>query len=199
MTFKCLRCGHFDNQKNNIIKHLQRKKECETKHSSISRIDCIKVIKKDDYKFGMMLYEKEIHNLKQIDFLQEIQLENNKLKETIKNMKDEINQLKMSQIPVQGEQSECIYLLLEREFIDKPLKVAKIGRSICFKNRMNQYPKGSPLLCVNKCNDSVKAEKDLLTIFNCMFKQRSDIGDEYFEGETSQMIKQINGYFYNNT
>jgi hypothetical protein len=97
------------------------------------------------------------------------------------------------------EQTECIYLLLEREFIHNPLKVAKIGRSVCFKNRMNNYPKGSKLLCVNKCNDSVKAEKDLIMIFNCMFKHREDIGDEYFEGETSYMIKQINGYFYINT
>ena len=32
-----------------------------------------------------------------------------------------------------------------------------------------------------------------------MFKHREDVGDEYFEGGTSQMIKQINGYFYNNT
>jgi hypothetical protein len=63
---------------------------------------------------------------------------------------------------------------------------------------MKQYPKGSKLLCVNKCNDSVKAETDLLILFNMMFKHREDIGDEYFEGETSQMIKQINGYFYNN-
>jgi hypothetical protein len=198
MNYKCLRCGYTDVQKYNVRKHLHRKKICEPKVANINIDDCLEFIKKKDYKLGMILYEKEIQKLKQVNVLQEIQLENNKLKETIKNQHDEINQLKMSQIPVQKEQSECIYLLLEREFIDKPLKVAKLGRSICFKNRMNQYPKGSPLLCVNKCNDSVKAEKDLLTIFNCMFKQRSDIGDEYFEGETSQMIKQINGYFYNN-
>ena len=137
--------------------------------------------------------------LKQINVLQEIELENNKLKETIENMQFEINQLKLSQIPVSEEQNECIYLLLEREFLHNPLKVIKIGRSACFKNRMRDYPKGSKLLCVNKCNNSVKAEKDLLILFKMMFKHRSDIGDEYFEGVTSNMIKHINGYFYNNS
>jgi hypothetical protein len=37
-------------------------------------------------------------------------------------MKDEINQLKLNQIHVTEEQSECIYLLLEREFVNNPLK-----------------------------------------------------------------------------
>jgi hypothetical protein len=128
-----------------------------------------------------------------------MELKMKNMEETIEKLKEENNELKLNQIHVTEEQSECIYLLLEREFIHNPLKIAKIGRSVCFKNRMKQYPKGSKLLCVNKCNDSVKAETDLLILFNMMFKHRSDVGDEYFEGETSQMIKQINGYFYNNT
>jgi hypothetical protein len=123
-----------------------------------------------------------------------MELKMKNMEETIEKLKEENNELKLNQIRVTEEQSECIYLLLEREFIHNPLKIAKIGRSVCFKNRM----KRSKLLCVNKCNDSVKAEEDLLILFNIIFKHRSDVGDEYFEGETSQMIKQINGYFYNN-
>jgi hypothetical protein len=112
----------------------------------------------------------EIKKLRQINVLQEKDIENIKLKEIIKNQQEEIDILKLGHNHVKEEQSECIYLLLEREFIDKPLKVAKIGRSKCFKNRMRNYPKGSKLLCVNKCNDSVKAEQDLLVLFNMMFK-----------------------------
>jgi hypothetical protein len=110
-----------------------------------------------------------------------MELKMKNMEETIEKLKEENNELKLNQIRVTEEQSECI-------------KIAKIGRSVCFKNRM----KRSKLLCVNKCNDSVKAEEDLLILFNIIFKHRSDVGDEYFEGETSQMIKQINGYFYNN-
>jgi hypothetical protein len=196
--FSCPRCGYKDIYKGNVKKHLYRKKQCDPVIAYISTESCLNILINNDYKLKSTIYEKEIVKLRQINVLQEKDLEINKFKETIKNQQDEINQLKLSQVPVIEEQTECIYLLLEREFIDKPLKVAKLGRSVCFKNRMRNYPKGSPLLCVNKCNNSVKAEKDLLTIFNCMFKHREDIGDEYFEGETSHMIKQINGYFYNN-
>jgi hypothetical protein len=182
-----------------VLRHLERKKECKSILSCVSREACIEIIKTNDYKLGVKLLLEDIEKLRQINVLQEKDIEINKFKEIIVSMKEEINKLKMSQNPVIEEQTECIYLLLEREFIHNPLKVAKIGRSVCFKNRMNNYPKGSTILCVNKCNDSVKAEKDLIMIFNCMFKHREDIGDEYFEGETSHMIKQINGYFYINT
>jgi hypothetical protein len=197
--FKCPRCGFSENQKSSVLRHLQKKKECETKNSSTSRNDCITIVKNGDYKLFSELLLEEIQKLKQINVLQEMELKMKNMEETIEKLKEENNELKLNQIHVTEEQSECIYLLLEREFIHNPLKIAKIGRSVCFKNRMKQYPKGSKLLCVNKCNDSVKAETDLLILFNMMFKHRSDVGDEYFEGETSQMIKQINGYFYNNT
>jgi hypothetical protein len=196
--FKCPRCGFSENRKDSVLRHLQKKKECETKNSSTSRNDCITIVKNCDYKLFSELLLEEIQKLKQINVLQEMELKMKNMEETIEKLKEENNELKLNQIHVTEEQSECIYLLLEREFIHNPLKIAKIGRSVCFKNRMKQYPKGSKLLCVNKCNDSVKAETDLLILFNMMFKHREDIGDEYFEGETSQMIKQINGYFYNN-
>jgi hypothetical protein len=199
MLFKCMRCGFSDKRKSCVLRHLERKKECKSILSCVSREACIEIIKTNDYKLGVKLLLEDIEKLRQINVLQEKDIEINKFKEIIVSMKEEINKLKMSQNPVIEEQTECIYLLLEREFIHNPLKVAKIGRSVCFKNRMNNYPKGSTILCVNKCNDSVKAEKDLIMIFNCMFKHREDIGDEYFEGETSHMIKQINGYFYINT
>jgi hypothetical protein len=199
MKYKCLRCGYSSDKKCDVKKHLERKKLCKSNYTDSTIQDCMRVLIREDYSHGFDIFMKEIDKLRQINVLQEKDLEINKFKEIIVSMKEEINKLKMTQIPISEEQNECIYLLLEREFIHNPLKVAKIGRSSCFKNRMNSYPKNSKILCVNKCIDSVKAEKDLLTIFNCMFKHREDVGDEYFEGETSQMIKQINGYFYNNT
>jgi hypothetical protein len=49
----------------------------------------MKVLMGNDKDLCIELYEKEIHKLKQVNVLQEIQLENNKLKETIKNKKYE--------------------------------------------------------------------------------------------------------------
>jgi hypothetical protein len=199
MVHTCLRCGYEDKQFFNVKRHINRKKLCDPIFSDTDREECILFLKSDNKNYGVYILMKEIKKLRQINVLQEKDLEINKFKETIVSMQDEIDKLKMTQLPVISEQKECIYLLIEREFIDKPLKVVKLGRSKCFKNRMRNYPKNSTLLCVNKCNDSVKAEQDLLVLFNMMFKQCSGIGNEYFEGETSQMIKQVNGYFYNNT
>jgi hypothetical protein len=152
-----------------------------------------KIIIEQKCKIDELIYE-----LKQINVLQDTELKNKKLEEIIINQQDEISLLKITQVPtITDEYDECVYLLLEREFINSPFKIAKIGRSKCFRNRMGKYPKNSKLLCVNKCNNSVKAETDLLYIFNNMFKHRKDIGYEYFEGDVNIMIKQINGYFYN--
>jgi hypothetical protein len=195
--FYCIRCEKIFHTKGTLKNHLKKKTLCSDNILDISQTKCLEVL--ENRQEENKLFREEIKKLRQINVLQEKDIENIKLKEIIKNQQEEIDILKLGHNHVKEEQSECIYLLLEREFIDKPLKVAKIGRSKCFKNRMRNYPKGSKLLCVNKCNDSVKAEQDLLVLFNMMFKQCSGIGNEYFEGETSQMIKQINGYFYNNT
>ena len=114
--------------------------------------------------------------------------------------------MKLTQNPSEEIHDECIYLILEREFVSNPIKVAKIGKSKCFRNRMGEtrsraheriYPKGSKILYTSRCDNSSKSEIDLLVLFNIMFKQRKDIGLEYFEGNPNQMINQIRCYFYN--
>jgi hypothetical protein len=170
VCYKCLRCGISFPRKSTMKNHFNKKNRCDPVFLDICVDECHKIIDlKDIYKEKDLLMD-EIKKLRQINVLQEKDIENIKLKEIIKNQQEEIDILKLGHNHVKEEQSECIYLLLEREFIDKPLKVAKIGRSKCFKNRMRNYPKGSKLLCVNKCNDSVKAEQDLLVLFNMMFK-----------------------------
>jgi hypothetical protein len=91
-----------------------------------------------------------------------------------------------------------IYLLQEREFIKTNENIYKIGMTKQKNSeRFNQYPKGSILLFQMACNDCVYLEKQLLTIFKDTFIQRKDIGNEYFEGNCTQMNKIICYAIYN--
>lgn len=83
-----------------------------------------------------------------------------------------------------------IYLLIEREFINSGENVYKIGRTTQQNDaRFRQYPKGSVLLFQSICSECCSIEKKILTIFCKEFKQRKDIGIEYFEGSSVVMLK----------
>jgi len=85
-----------------------------------------------------------------------------------------------------------IYLLKEREFINSGEEVYKIGKTTqendkCFKN----YPKNSILLFQSICSDCCSIEKIIKDKFCVEFKQRKDIGNQYFEGNFMLMIKSL--------
>lgn len=85
--------------------------------------------------------------------------------------------------------TQYIYLLQEREFIKTKEDVYKVGMTKKENyERFNQYPKGSVLLFQMICNNCKHMEKMVLTKFKETFKQRKDIGNEYFEGEYKKMI-----------
>lgn len=85
-----------------------------------------------------------------------------------------------------------IYLLQEREFIKTDEEIYKMGKTKQENDkRFKQYPKGSKLLLQKICDDCDGKEKTLLAIFKNKFKQRKDIGTEYFEGNYKAMIVEI--------
>ena len=88
--------------------------------------------------------------------------------------------------------SQYIYLLQEREFIKTKENVYKVGMTKKENNkRFNQYPKGSVLLFQIICNNCKNMEKIILKKFKETFKQKKDIGNEYFEGDSKVMINMI--------
>ena len=96
--------------------------------------------------------------------------------------------------------SNTIYLLQTREFIQLNQPVYKIGRTNQpLEKRFKQYPKGSKLLHNNTCYNSVNTETILLRYFKEQFKHRRDIGKEYFEGDPTKMIEIIDYFCKNNT
>jgi hypothetical protein len=81
-----------------------------------------------------------------------------------------------------------IYIIREREFLKTKENIYKIGKT-CNKEvkRLQSYPKGSRLICTFFVQDCHTVERDLISKFKIEFKQRKDIGTEYFEGDISKM------------
>ena len=88
--------------------------------------------------------------------------------------------------------SEYVYVIREREFIKTSEPVYKIGRTKQNTNnsirRFDEYPKGSEPIFLMKVESSVKSEADMLKELKKDFKQRTDYGKEYFEGDVDKII-----------
>jgi len=85
---------------------------------------------------------------------------------------------------------EYIYILREREFIRLRESIYKVGRTKQKpEDRFSGYPKGSEILLYINVDDSVGAEKLILTQFKKEFKQKKEYGTEYFEGSLQEMMK----------
>ena len=92
---------------------------------------------------------------------------------------------------------EGIYLLHTRELYNLYEYIYKLGRSKDLDNRVKQYPKGSKIIFMIKCNNSIFCEKKLIEIFKKKFIQKLDYGTEYFEGNYLIMIKEICNFIEN--
>jgi hypothetical protein len=90
------------------------------------------------------------------------------------------------------EDSQYVYLLQTREFINSNLPVYKIGKTKQTNNlRFNSYPKGSKLFVQLCCKDCDECERLIINLFDKKYKKRSDFGNEYYEGEKIKMILDI--------
>lgn len=83
--------------------------------------------------------------------------------------------------------AEYVYLLIEREFIHKNEPVYKIGQTKNLKTRIRAYPKNSKLVLSFIVNNCKVVERSIMKVFKEKFKQRLDIGTEYFEGHLEEI------------
>jgi hypothetical protein len=84
--------------------------------------------------------------------------------------------------------ANCIYLTYLREFINSEELVFKLGKTTQpISKRMAGYPKGSTPIFYVLCGNCHIAEKELLKIFKKNYKQRTEYGREYFEGDPNSM------------
>ncbi len=89
--------------------------------------------------------------------------------------------------------SNYIYLIYLREFINSKENVYKIGKTTQINNnRFSSYPKGSKVLFQMTCSNCHNLEKEIIKLFKQKYTHRKkDYGDEYFEGNSEEMIKDI--------
>lgn len=92
--------------------------------------------------------------------------------------------------------TEGIYIIYIREFILTNKNIYKIGRSDDIENKLRNYPKGSRIMFVTSCNNSIKYEKNLIKIFKTKFTS-TEFGKRYFKGDVDDMKDIINNYLHN--
>ena len=91
-----------------------------------------------------------------------------------------------------------IYLLQEREFIKTKENIYKLGKTKQENlKRIQNYSNGTKLNIQLECENCDIAEKNLIIIFKESFKQRTDIGTEYFEGDKDKMQEIIYNHINN--
>lgn len=94
--------------------------------------------------------------------------------------------------PCNSENIERLYLIHNAVAIAAKENVYKIGRtSVQDLSRFKNYPKGSKVLFLMECSESVFLEKNIIEIFKSKYTFRPDRGSEYFQGCKKSMIKDI--------
>ena len=111
------------------------------------------------------------------------------------------NYLLQSQVPAKPitilnenicETIERVYIIHDAVSIAAKENVYKIGRtSQQDLSRFKNYSKGSKLLFLMICNNSIQIEKDIIELFKTKYIHKQNRGAEYFEGEYNMMIKDI--------
>jgi phage/plasmid-associated DNA primase len=87
---------------------------------------------------------------------------------------------------------QSVYLLQLREHIKSKEPIYKIGRTGQEHiKRFKQYPKDSILFFQQNVFNCYVIEREIIKLFKIKYKQRRDIGIEYFEGDKDIMIKNI--------
>ena len=89
---------------------------------------------------------------------------------------------------------EGAYLLHTRECFRLNEEIYKFGISNDIDKRVRQYPKGSKILSLISCENSVQFKKDLIELFKQNFRQATEYGSEYFEGSKELMMKIMHDY-----
>ena len=88
-----------------------------------------------------------------------------------------------------------LYAIVPREFVHNGKNIVKFGRtSHGFDQRISSYPKGSLLLavCPIKPDDIGVAATKLLSVARLMFRQATEYGNYYFEGERADLVGMMN-------
>jgi len=176
VVYECEKCkalfmnlGHFQN-------HIASSNACEINMKKINK--CDECESRFTTKGALTLHKKKIHN-------------------NINKMKEEMEILQSPKQSNKPKGYESVYMAYLREFINSNQKIYKIGRtSQTVVERLKGYPKGSLMIQFCNVENNILIEKEIKEHFSVKFKQRTDIGLEYYEGELKDMIKEFQKILY---
>jgi hypothetical protein len=89
------------------------------------------------------------------------------------------------------ERSPHVYIIQEREFIRLKESTYKIGETQKPHKRFNNYSKSSELIYIVHCKDSLMIERAVKKRFKDLFKEQTQYGSEYFNGNVISMMDEI--------
>lgn len=216
MIYTCPRCGFITDRKFNIKYHINKIKICKPILGDADLKEYEKTLDKSYNKILKLKNEENEKNLKELknenEMLKKLKLENEKLKLEneklklenemlkieVKNLKIEIKNLKIkNKIEIFSYELNYIYILREREFEKTDEPIYKIGFTTKgILGRLDKYPKASKVYCTIPVNGN--PEKKIIDHFDTIFKKRTDIGNEYYEGNFITMYKVLT-FFINNS
>ncbi len=93
---------------------------------------------------------------------------------------------------ITNEKMEGVYIIHTRECIRMGENVYKIGRTAQkYTKRALSYPKGSELKIQKGVKNSKMMEKKIIIELAKKFNRRTDLGNEYFEGDYNEIEKEF--------
>jgi hypothetical protein len=200
MKYTCPRCGYETSRKSSIIDHYKRKRLCDPKLQDLPLDYCVELLYTSKGELNIIeKLEKENLHLKHI--LDYEKIEKEKIMKELIEVKKQlvIEQIKNKPI-IQKKKSDTkgfIYIIHEREFVNSGNNIYKIGKTKSIKNRMSGYSKNSDILDITSVENCLEAERYLIYKFKDHYINRTDIGNEYFQGDVSSMVKLIHEYSLN--
>jgi len=203
--FKCKYCEYSSDIKGNFIRHLIIKHTDKINISNdsktntvVSKLQCSMCGKTLSSKNSLAKHTpicKGVSNPLECHLCHKVFSHRNSKNFHIKTCKENQskNETSIEYIKMNNIDTEYIYLLKEREFIKTGENIYKIGRTKQNNlNRIQNYPNGTILLYQRKCINSTILEKKIIANLKIKFKNRLDIGYEYFEGDENAMQDIIN-------
>lgn len=214
--YVCNRCNYESLYRKNILRHISRTNPCVGNNEiKINVVDVIIICPdcNNTYETYDGLKKHQRISCKMIK--QDNKQDNKQDKQNNKQAKQQDNDLttkmkafgkiildsyqsklkKISNTSTENNTTDYIYLIQTREFINSDQNIYKIGKTKqehC--KRLNSYPIGSEPLYFRKCIDCDNCEKMLLIMFTKKYERKLRYGNEYFEGDFTSMINDINDF-----
>lgn len=189
----CIKCTKEFTTKYSLARHINENR-CRIIKEKIKELVKYNINLKNESKQQLLKVQEETKEKTEIENLQ-IQI---KLQEQELQVLRQIKHQKYAQtntLPIENKDkftTNFIYLIIEREYIKNNEDIFKIGKTTQKRlKRFDKYKSGSILLSYNRCTDCHKSEKEIIKFFKIKYKQRLDIGLEYFEGNHEDMIDDI--------